>query len=283
MAEKRKFINITLSILEENFEIAYAVLMNFDFLGMEESLDTIVLSFEEKTWNDEVRNNLISKLTEVLPKAKIIKEEVLEEKNWLQEWEKAVKPIKISDNIGITPEWKQDEIDSKIKIIINPKMSFGTGEHATTKLMAQFTERVIKPGQIWVDAGTGTGILAILAAKMGAKKIYAFDNDEWSFENAFENAELNKVSEKIDIKLSTIDEYEFPQADVVVANMFLNLIVSSLDKFYKSISERKGKLLISGILIYDREELIEKAQSAGFTLEDEAQEDEWCGFLFKVS
>ncbi len=284
MPEKRKFVNVSLAILEEDFELAYSVLIDYDFIGMEEALDKIILSFEEKNWNEEVKNDLITRLNEVLPNnVKIIKEEVLEEKNWIEEWEKNTEPIKISENICITPEWKKDQIDANIKVIINPKMSFGTGQHATTKLMAQFIEKIIHPDQVWIDAGTGTGVLAILAAKMEAKKIYAFDNDEWSFENALENAELNKVADKIDIKLSTIEEYDFPKANVIVANMFLNLITASLNKFYKSLCETKGKLLVSGILIYDRDKLLSKAKEAGFILKDEVQEDEWCAFLFVAS
>lgn len=278
----KKFVNVTLGILEEDFELAYSVLVDFDVLGMEEKFDTIIVSFDENKWNDDVKKELEDSLKKILPYAKIKNEETILDKNWVEEWEKNVKPIKISDNIYITPEWRQNEIDAKIKIIINPKMSFGTGQHATTKLMAKLTEDVCKPGQVWIDAGTGTGVLAILAAKLGAKKIYAFDNDEWSYENALENAKLNGEDDKIDIALSTIDEYVFPKADVIVANMFFNLIISSLDKFYNSLFDSKGKLLISGILIYDEKELIQKAEESGFKLEQVLHEDEWCGFLFKA-
>ena len=278
----KKFVNVTLGILEEDFELAYSVLVDFDVLGMEEKFDTIIVSFDENKWNDDVKKELEDSLKKILPYAKIKNEETILDKNWVEEWEKNVKPIKISDNIYITPEWRQNEIDAKIKIIINPKMSFGTGQHATTKLMAKLTEDVCKPGQVWIDAGTGTGVLAILAAKLGAKKIYAFDNDEWSYENALENAKLNGEDDKIDIALSTIDEYVFPKADVIVVNMFFNLIISSLDKFYNSLFDSKGKLLISGILIYDEKELIQKSEDAGFKLEQVLHEDEWCGFLFKA-
>lgn len=282
MKNNKKYINVTLNILEEDFEFAYGVLIDFDFIGIEERLDNIIVSFDKDKWNSSIKNDLIIKLKSILPYVEISKEELIEDRNWIEEWEKNIKPIRISDSIYITPEWRKDEIDVKFKIIINPKMSFGTGQHATTRLMAKFIEDICKPGQIWIDAGTGTGILAILAAKLGAKKIYAFDNDEWSYENAKENAILNSVIDKIEIKLSNIYEYEFPKSDVIVANMFFNLIVASLQKFYDSLFESKGILLVSGILVYDRDEVIKRSENIGFKLVTELREDEWCGFLFKI-
>ena len=282
MKNNKKYINVTLNILEEDFEFAYGVLIDFDFIGIEERLDNIIVSFDKDKWNSSIKNDLIIKLKSILPYVEISKEELIEDRNWIEEWEKNIKPIRISDSIYITPEWRKDEIDVKVKIIINPKMSFGTGQHATTRLMAKFIEDICKPGQIWIDAGTGTGILSILAAKLGAKKIYAFDNDEWSYENAKENAILNSVIDKIEIKLSNIYEYEFPKSDVIVANMFFNLIVASLQKFYDSLFESKGILLVSGILVYDRDEVIKRSENIGFKLVTELREDEWCGFLFKI-
>ena len=276
----KKFVNVFLHVLEEDFEVAYGILINFDFIGMEEDFDLLILSFEENKWTEETKTLLISQLNQTLPNAKFIKEEIIEEKNWIQDWEKSVQPIKISEKIYITPEWKQDEINSELKILINPKMSFGTGQHTTTKLMAQLVEKIVKPEQTWIDAGTGTGVLAILAAKLGAKKVYAFDNDEWAYENTLENIKLNNVSEKIEMTLSGIDEYVFPKSDVIAANMFLNLIISSFPKFYASLNH-KGLLLVSGILIYDREELLSSAQKNNFELKEDFQEEEWCCFLFE--
>ncbi len=276
----KKYVNVSLAILEEDFELAYAVLIDYNFIGMEELFDEIILSFAEEQWNDEIKNNLMQRINTILPNTKIIKEEIIEEKNWIEEWEKNVEPIKISDNIIITPAWKASDTSVKLKIIINPKMAFGTGQHATTKLMAKLVEKVAKPGQIWIDAGTGTGVLAIIAAKLGAEKVFAFDNDEWSYDNAADNANVNGVADKIEISLSGINEYDFPQVDCISANMFLNLIIHSLPKFYNSLKNNNGILLISGILIYDRDELVIKAAENNFKLIDELHEDEWCCFHF---
>ena len=283
----KNYINVSISVREEDFEIAYAILTDLNFIGMEEKFDEIILSFEEKNWNDTVKENLEKSFDELLPSAKITKIETLSEKNWNEEWEKNVEPVKISENIVITPEWKSKEFNCKHKIIINPKMSFGTGQHSTTKLMAKMLEKFMlekseKQRNIWIDAGTGTGVLAIIAAKLGAKKVYAFDNDDWAFENAKENVVANKVEKIVEVSQSGISEFDFPKADCILANMFLGLLISSFQLFYKSLFDSKGILFVSGILVYDREELLNSAQQNGFILLEETQEMEWCCFKFET-
>ena len=288
----KNYINVSISVREEDFEIAYAILTDLNFIGMEEKFDEIILSFEEKNWNDTVKENLEKSFDELLPSAKITKIETLSEKNWNEEWEKNVEPVKISENIVITPEWKSKEFNCKHKIIINPKMSFGTGQHSTTKLMAKMLEKFMleksekqnseKQKNIWIDAGTGTGVLAIIAAKLGAKKVYAFDNDDWAFENAKENVVANKVEKIVEVSQSGISEFDFPKADCILANMFLGLLISSFQLFYKSLFDSKGILFVSGILVYDREELLNSAQQNGFILLEETQEMEWCCFKFET-
>jgi len=283
----KNYINVTVAVQEEDFEIAYAVLTDFDFIGMEEKIDEIILSFEEKKWNDNVKNNLEKSFNELLPNAKIQKIEILSEKNWNEEWEKNVEPVVISENIVITPEWKCKIFDCKYKIIINPKMSFGTGQHATTKLMAIMLEKFMlekseKRKDIWIDAGTGTGVLAIIAAKLGAKKVYAFDNDDWAFENTKENVELNEVEKIVEVYQSEIANFDFPKADCILANMFLGLLISSFHIFHQSLIHSKGVLFVSGVLVYDREELLSSAKQNGFILLEEIQEMEWCCFKFEA-
>ena len=278
----KNYVNVTISVLEEDYEIAYGILTSFEFLGMEEKLDEIVLSFEEKNWNDDVKNDLESKFNKFLPKAKVDKIEIISEKNWNKEWEKNVPAVQISENIGIAPEWKANDLHTKLKILINPKMSFGTGQHSTTKLMITMLEKVVKSGQTWIDAGTGTGILAIVIAKLGAKKVYAFDNDDWAYDNAIENVELNNVKEIVEVQKAEIESYQFPKVDCISANMFLNLLDISFPKFYTALKDGLGILLVSGILAFDREELLRNATQNGFILKNEVQEMEWYCFEFEA-
>ncbi len=279
---KKKYINIFLAIPEEDYEMAYAALMDLPFCGIEEKLDELILTFELDNWNDSLRDEMLALLSDVNPEIEIRNEEIFGDKNWNEEWEKSVDPIIVSEKIAITPEWHAKEMDNEIKIIINPKMSFGTGHHATTRLCGRIMDRIVVPGSSWIDAGTGTGVLAILAVRLGAKYCYAFDNNEWSIDNAKENVELNGVADKIDVEQADIDLIELPETDAIAANLFIHLVNSALPKFYKALEKRHGDLVVSGILKYDREIVENNADKAGFRLVSSMVEDEWVAFHFKA-
>jgi ribosomal protein L11 methyltransferase len=277
---KTSYINIYLHILDEYQDISYSVLEDFPFSGIEERFDELVITFEENKYNPEMEAEMMSQLAELYPAVKIKRKESINDKNWNEEWEKEVPAIKVSDRIGIAPDWKQDELDTGIKIRINPKMSFGTGHHATTRLVCRLMDGLVKKDSFWIDAGTGTGILAILAVKLHAGKVMAFDNNIWSVENALENFKANSVDNDIELLEADIDEINLPECDGITANLFLHLAKSGLPKFYKALEKSKGDLLISGILTYDKENLIKAAQENGFKLVNLITEEEWAAFHF---
>ena len=117
--------------------------------------------------------------------------QVLDDRNWNAEWEASIEPVVVNDRIVIVPEWRTEEFSQPLRLVITPKMSFGTGHHATTRMMCRLMEQYVQPDSTWIDVGTGTGVLAILAALLGARDVFAFDNDEWSFVNSQENIERN--------------------------------------------------------------------------------------------
>lgn len=279
---KDKYINISLRIPEEKYEIVYSELMDYNFTGIEEKYDEIIITFKEKDWTSDIKNSMIESFIRFNIDFKFLEEKSIEDKNWNEEWEKNTKPIIVNDNISITPTWRKDEVNTKYKILIDPKMSFGTGEHTTTRLMCKFLEKNVKEGSKWVDAGTGTGVLAILSILLGAKECFAFDNNIWSIENAKENFELNKVSDKIELKQFDIDSQTIPEADGIVANLFLNLVLGSFSKFKEALLNKRGDLLVSGILKYDKDLVLQEAEKEGFELIDELIEEEWIGFHFKL-
>jgi ribosomal protein L11 methyltransferase len=281
--EIKKYINIHVKILEEYYELAYALLYYFPFTGIEERFDELIISFELDNWIQQIRNQLHESLIQIHPKAEIIKEEILDEKNWNEEWEKKVPITIISDKIAITPEWRQNQVEREIKILINPKMSFGTGDHQSTRLVCRLMENVVKKDSFWIDAGTGTGILAVLAIKLGAQKVLATDNNIWSYENAAENFKLNNVDSVIELKNEDVQSATLPAADGIVANLNLNLILSSLNIFYNSLKANKGDLIIAGILIYNKEDILKAASQSGFIEQSHLIEDEWIAFHFKAN
>ena len=162
-------------------------------------------------------------------------------------------------------------------IIITPKMSFGTGHHATTYMMIQQMRDMDFKNKSVLDFGTGTGILAILAEKLGASNITAIDIDEWSITNAMENIEQNK-SEKIKIKLSSqIPDQTF---DIILANINRNIIFQNLEFLKKAICE-KGYILMSGLLKTDENEMVETCLKMNLLLIKRYEQDNWISLLLR--
>ncbi len=279
--EKQQYINITLNIMEEYFDTAYGIIYSYPITGIEEKFDKMIISFELTSWNEELKKALLADLKKLNENISIEKEEVITEKNWNEEWEKTVPAIDISPKIGIAPEWRKKELDREILIIINPKMSFGTGHHATTRLVCRLMEGLVQPGSYWLDVGTGTGALAILAVKLGAGAVYAFDNNSWSIDNARENFERNGVEKIIKLDDSDIQSMKLPECDGIAANLNSNLIIEALPKFYQALKDNSGDLVVSGILKYDGEDVLKAAKEAGFVKAGSLIEDEWVAFHFK--
>ncbi len=279
---KTDYFIVKIAINEEYQDLAMSVLMDYDFAGVEQNYDELIVSFTTESYCNINIDELIAEIKEILPETQLNSVEKISDRNWNEEWEKHVQPVIVSEQIAITPTHHSDNIDAQIKIIIDPKMSFGTGHHNTTRLMCKLMEKINFKDKKWIDVGTGTGVLAILAAKLGAEYIYAFDNNEWSVENAVENIEKNAVSDKIKIELEDIENVEFDDYDGVAANIFLNLVIPSLKKFKMGILKRNGDLLISGIMIYDEQQVIDEATKAGLVLADKIYEDEWVAFHFRI-
>jgi len=212
----------------------------------------------------------------------ITKEESYEEKNWNEDWKKNVLPITVNERIGITPTWKASELISDLKILINPKMSFGTGNHESTRLMCRLIENYITPGSLWIDAGCGTGVLSILAVKLGAAKVFAFDNNIWAVENSKENFELNDVASSIEILEADVESAALPPSDFIAANLNRNIIIKSIHLLRNALISNEGRILVSGILSYDRDEIISIAKKNNLVLDSFLTEGEWIAFCFKV-
>ena len=277
----KNFKNVSISISEEKFDLAIAVLTDYPILGIQEETDKLTATFLDSEWTSEMSMELLQSLKNIDKNAQILSEELLNTQNWNEEFERNIPIINISNRIAIMPEWKKFEVSVDIPIIINPKMSFGTGQHETTRLIAKLMEKYVQPGQFWIDAGTGTGVLAILALKLGAARAFAFDNNEWSIENASENFDLNGVSDSIDLIEADIENITLPKSDGIVANLYANLVRNSFPKFYNSLVAKNGVLLVSGILIYDIEEVIQSAIENNFELIEQIQESEWVSLAFK--
>ena len=199
----------------------------------------------------------------------------IEETNWNAEWERNFHPVIVDNFCAVRAHFHESISNVKHEIIITPKMSFGTGHHATTYMMIEQMQELDFAGKTVFDFGTGTGILAILAEKLGASNIAAIDVDEWSIENAKENFERNNC-QKIDIHLSTTIPSE--QFDIILANINRNVILQYMPHLKQSLRE-KGKLLLSGLLLQDEDDINKVCKSHGLRLLTRRERLGWISLL----
>ncbi len=203
----------------------------------------------------------------------------IQETNWNAIWESSFEPVVIGDKLLIKAPFHKDIPSYPIEIIIQPNMSFGTGHHPTTHLIAEYLLQCNLTNKIVLDAGTGTGILAILAEKLGAQMVYAFDIDKIAVQNSMDNIQLN-ACQNIHVYRGTISDCINITADYLIANINRNVLIAEMEEYAKRLKD-KGVLIISGFLMNDTTILIEKAQGADFTLLQKIEKDNWNALVFK--
>ena len=230
------------NISGEQSEILVALLSNIGFEGFEENdnlLNAFIAAheFNKKTLDAIVNSLNLSYSTYVI-----------EQQNWNARWERSFEPVIIGDFAAVRADFHQPVQHVQHEIIITPKMSFGTGHHATTYLMMEQMSHLDFTNKTVLDFGTGTGVLAILAEKMGAKEIIAIDNDDWSIDNAKENLIQNQSKKIIIQKAETITPDS--KYDVILANINLNVILEGIAAMGK-ICNSGASVLLSGFLVTD--------------------------------
>ena len=199
--------------------------------------------------------------------------QLIPHQNWNAVWEENFTPIIVDTFCGIRADFHPALTNVKYEIRINPKMAFGTGHHATTRMMIQMMKDLPLQKSKVLDFGSGTGILAILAAKLGALLIDAVDIEKPAYENAIENCQLNDV-DVVQVYLGGLEAVLDSGYDVILANINRNVILDSLDTLYKKL-KRSGILLISGILQADEELVLTSAKTVGFTIDEKKRLDKW--------
>jgi ribosomal protein L11 methyltransferase len=200
--------------------------------------------------------------------------------NWNEQWEKNFKPVRIGDQLIIRSSFHEPEKGFVHEILITPKMSFGTGHHNTTQMMCEAMLELEMKGQRVLDMGCGTGVLAILAAKLGAADVVGIDIDEWSVTNAQENCSENGFPHIV-IRLGgeekLADESPF---DIILANINKNILKKQMS-LYKDKLKPGGTLLISGFFVSDTDDLKSTALQQGMEFLKALSKDEWALLVFK--
>lgn len=212
-------------------------------------------------------------------------EEILE-RNWNAEWEATVRAERVTPELIIAPSWRVEEVHtmaSKYFLIIDPKMSFGTGHHETTRLCLQAIESLDVPGKHVLDLGTGTGVLAMYTLLRGVKHVIGIDTDHWSIENATENRTLNTISpDRFELRLGTLASAvaSMERFDILLANLHRNLLIEHAEAIRQH-SSPGASIILSGILMYDAQDVREAYEANGFCFVQELRENEWACLVFK--
>ncbi|HAY3542681.1 TPA: 50S ribosomal protein L11 methyltransferase [Elizabethkingia anophelis] len=195
--------------------------------------------------------------------------------NWNEEWEKNFQPINVEDKVLIRAEFHESQ-GLEEEIIIQPKMSFGTGHHATTYLMIQQMMDMDFQGKKVLDMGCGTSVLAIYAKKKGASDVLGIDIDEWAVENSRENAERNNTPMRVE--LGTADNLVQEKFDIILANINRNILISDIPR-YVEVLEPGGSLLLSGLCFFDVDDILQVCNEQNLQLQKKLQREEWVSLL----
>lgn len=194
------------------------------------------------------------------------------EQNWNAQWESNFSPIEVEDKCLIRAPFHPQDNRFKKEIIISPQMSFGTGHHETTWLMCKAAFDLQLVNKTVLDMGCGTGILAILAMKLGASDVEAIDIDNWAYENTIENAKLNNVNFKM--KLGDADLIKNSRYNVIFANINRNILLQDLSKY--AVAANKGcDLLLSGFFNTDADTICQEAAINNFHLKSSNIKNQW--------
>ncbi len=267
--------------LEENGEIVASMLNEIGYETAQEK-DQLNAFIEEQALEKIILEETIANLCELKMVELDFKKELIEKVNWNQLWESNFEAITIPDVCHIRANFHEAFKDELIELVINPKMSFGTGHHATTFLALQMLSTLDLKDKRCLDMGTGTGILAIYAIKRGAKYVLAIDNDEWSVENSLENITINEVSKQIDGLLGDAHHIaeELP-FHIVIANINRNILLHDMELYVAKIKP-KGALIISGFYTQDVEILLEKAKTLNLIETNRLTKDNWVCLSFNL-
>lgn len=241
--------------------------------GFEESEDTMIAYISVGKYDDTFFERY------VIPERITYSTRVIENKNWNQIWESEFKPVIIDDFVTIRAHFHPSEKQTLHEIVVTPKMSFGTGHHATTWLMINSLRQTDCRGQKVADFGTGTGILAILSVKLGASQVLAIDYDDWSIQNAAENIASNGCN-----NIALVKTDVFPTSalwDVILANINLHTLLGNFERFSRCLN-RQGRLIVSGILQKDTDILLAEAKRLFLNFQHSAQKDGWACLTFTI-
>lgn len=299
-----KYIEMTINTSKDKKDIIEGILFDYGIYTTEEISSDIVdeLDQDEKDWdfidypllnskegvfalrvypeNMEDANNLKAELNEKNLGQCLIEEK--DDEDWANNWKKYYKPLEIGEKLAIVPEWEAYDNDKRIVIKINPGMAFGTGTHESTYMCLELLERYVKKDDEIFDIGCGSGILAIAGLKLGAKRALAVDIDDKCIDASHENADLNNLEDKMDIKKGNLLDVVKGRADLIVSNIIAEIIVDEI-KNLKNHMNKGGIFITSGIIKERRQMVIDALKDNGFEIIDELEKNNWVAIVGRLN
>jgi ribosomal protein L11 methyltransferase len=262
----------------EEGEIIIALLMNAGFESFEED-ESYIRAYCSENLFDQNLKYFLDSFPGIGKHPLKYSSRKIGEKNWNEIWEKNFSPISVGDRILIKAPF-HDNPDLEFTILIEPKMSFGTGHHETTRLMLREMLRLEISGKEVLDMGCGTGILGIAAKMMGASYVLAVDNDQWAYYNSGENFERNNIEQPFDVYPGDSSALEGHTFHIILANINRNVLLNDLPVYFNCL-KKHGILVLSGIHESDSNVLLAKAKECGFTFSSSFYENNWISLNLK--
>ncbi len=257
-------------------EILVALLAELEFESFEDN-ENGVDAYIELEKDDKVR--VETKSRGIIGVQEIERKEIPKQ-NWNAIWEADYEPVRVDKYFRVRAPFHEKDDSFKYEMVIQPKMSFGTGHHETTWLMLKTLSDMDVQNLEVADAGSGTGVLAIAAKKMGANSAFAYDVEDWAYENTVENAALNNT--ELEIAKGDVGLIQGRSFDLILANINKNVLLSDMNAFANSLNPN-GNLIISGFFITDQSDLESAGINAGLKKESSIDRNAWCSMTFTKS
>ncbi|MFK8298345.1 50S ribosomal protein L11 methyltransferase [Capnocytophaga cynodegmi] len=268
--------NFTIEPLGVASEILVAELAELGFESFVDSENGILAYIQENLWHKNILDDVYILQSAEFKISYTFK--TIEQINWNEEWERNFSPIVVDDICTIRAPFHEVP-NTTYDIIIEPKMSFGTGHHETTYMMLQFLLNTDLQEKKVLDMGCGTSVLAIMAEKRGAKSITAIDVDDWCVQNSVENIERNHCK-NISVKLGDASLIDNENFDVVIANINRNILLSDIPQYAKTLPS-EGTLLLSGFYESDIPVITNKCNENDLKLVEKLERNQWVALKFK--
>ena len=274
IAPVMRTVEITLYVGDDLQEYLIADLMNLDFDGFEQEDFRLKAYIRAPRW-DDAKREYVEQWLRARGIHEPVEERIVEEENWNRQWEETVQPVAVGSFL-VKPTWADMPFEHADRMLleIDPKMSFGTGYHESTRLMLRLLPEQVKAGERVLDVGTGTGILAVAAVKLGAGPVLAVDTDRWAQRNAVENFYLNRVEEQVTFRAGSLGVVPEGAFGLIMANINRNVLLGMLPLLAHKVRPG-GRVVLSGLLRADRPDMLKAAADKGLTPVAEAEEGRW--------